>query len=191
MQGLTIALRLTALALAFGLAGCDRGPDADLMSGYAEAELVYVAAPTAGTLRALPVQRGDAVQQGQLLFALDSEAESLSASGAAARQQRAQAQADNLRKGRRPIEIQAIDAQLAQAGAALAASTTQLERQRRLVEQGFLSPLRLDELESARDRDRARVHELQAQRVLAQQAARSDEVAAAAAEARARRCRSR
>ena len=102
------------------LGGCTRGPDADLMSGYAEVDLVYVGAASAGTLRTVAVQRGDAVRQGQPLFALDPDAETLASAGAAARQQRAEAQAANLRKGRRPVEIRAIDAQLAQAQAALA-----------------------------------------------------------------------
>ena len=78
----------------------------------------------------------------------------------------------------------AIDQQLAQAQAALAASSSALKRDQQLVKQGFLSPLRLDELIAARDRDTARVRELQAQRLLATQGSRSDELAAAAAESR-------
>ena len=176
----TLILPLAVLALA----ACDGGPDPDLMSGYAEADLVYVGAASAGTLRSLAVQRGDAVRQGQALFALDPEGEALASAGAAARQQRAEAQAANLRKGRRPMEIRALDAQLAQARAALAATSAALDRQQRLVAQGFVSALRLDELQAAHDRDAARLAELQAQRLLALDAARVDEVAAAAAEAR-------
>jgi HlyD family secretion protein len=173
-----------ALALLVSLAGCGAAPDPDLMSGYAEADLLFVAAPSAGTVRDLAVHRGDAVQSGQTLFALDTEAERLAVSAAQARQQRAEAQTANLRKGRRPAELQAIDAQLAQADAALAASGAQLDRQQRLVAQGFVSALQLDELRAAHDRDLARKRELTAQRSLALQSARQDEVAAAAAEAR-------
>jgi HlyD family secretion protein len=72
-----------------------------------------------------------------------------------------------------------------QAQAALAASTSALERQTGLVQQGFQSPARLDELRAARDRDAARVRELQAQLANARLAARRDEIAAADAEARA------
>jgi HlyD family secretion protein len=174
----------SVLAVLAGLAGCGAAPDPDLMSGYAEAGLLYVAAPSAGTVRDLSVRRGDAVQSGQALFALDTEAELLAVSAAQARQQRAEAQTANLRKGRRPAELQAIDAQLAQADAALSASGAQLDRQQRLVAQGFVSALQLDELRAAHDRDLARKRELTAQRSLALQSARQDEVAAAAAEAR-------
>ena len=66
-----------------------------------------------------------------------------------------------------------------------AASAAALQRQQRLVEQGFVAALRLDELVAARDRDAARVREVQAQHALATAAAgRSDEIAAATAEAR-------
>jgi HlyD family secretion protein len=179
------AMKTSAPCLAIlALAACAPAATDGLMAGYAEAELLYVAAPSAGTLVSLAVQRGDRVQRGQLLYALDTDAETLGRQAAQARSEGAQAQADNLRKGRRPDEIAAIDQQLAQARATLVASASTLRRNQQLVDQGFQSPLRLEELVAARDRDAARVRELQAQRNLSTQAARSDEVAAAAAEAR-------
>jgi HlyD family secretion protein len=166
------------------LVACAPAGEEAAMSGYAEAELVYVAPAAAGTLVSLDVQRGDSVKRGQLLFALDTDAEVLGRQAAQARSERALAQADNLRKGRRPVELLAIDQQLAQAEAALSASNSALQRNQQLVAQGFQSASRLEELVAARDRDAARLRELQAQRTLATQAARSDEIAAAAAEAR-------
>ena len=175
--------RSTAL-MSLAMVACTPRGDEAAMSGYAEAELVYVAPSAAGTLQSLAVQRGDQVKKGQLLYALDADAELLGKQAAQARSERAQAQAENLRKGRRPAEMAAIDQQLAQAQAALVASSSALQRDQQLVKQGFLSPLRLDELIAARDRDTARVRELQAQRLLATQGSRSDELAAAAAESR-------
>lgn len=171
------------LAAVLSLAGCGADRDAPL-AGYAEAELVYVAASAGGTLRTLHVRRGDAVQAGQPLFALDADAEALSRQAAEARRAAAESQADDLRKGKRPLERAALDAQLAQARAALVASESALKRQRALVDQGFVSAARLDELVAARDADAARVHELEADRRLADEAARADAVAAAAASAR-------
>lgn len=166
------------------LAACSPARDDGAMSGYAEAEFTYVASSVAGTLQVLNVQRGDTVTAGQVLYALDSDAEQLGRSAAQARSERAAAQAANLQKGRRPLELQALDQQLAQARAAAAASEATLARQRALVDQGFVATLRLDEWVAARDRDAARVKELEAQRALAPQAARSDEVAAARADLR-------
>ena len=177
-----------ALSVLFALpatfVACAPADEEATMSGYAEAELIYVAPPAAGTLVSLAVNRGDTVKRGQLLYALDTDAEALGREAAQARSERALAQAQNLRKGRRPAELQAIDQQLAQAEAALAASTSALQRNQQLVSQGFQSASRLEELVAARERDTAHLRELQAQRTLATQAARSDEIAAAAAEAR-------
>ena len=173
-----------ALLLVAVLAGCERAEE-PVLSGYAEAELVYVASAAAGTLRSVAVQRGQTVRQGTELFTVEPEPDALGRDAARARQERAQAQERNLRKGRRPEELRATDAQLAQARAALSASASALQRQESLIAQGFISPLQREALVAARDRDAARVRELEAQRRLATESARSDEVEAAAAEARA------
>lgn len=176
--------RLAALAAVVVLSACSR-PDDGAMSGYAEAELTYLAPRVAGHLQTLSVQRGDAVKSGQVLYTLDADSQALSRAAAQARSDSASAQAADLAKGKRPLELKALDEQLVQARAAAAASAATLDRNRRLVDGGFLSPLQLDELVAARDRDAARVRELQAQRELAVQAARSDTLAAAAAQVRA------
>ena len=175
-----------AVVVAAALAGCNKHDEAGApMSGYAEAELVYIAAPSAGALQTLAVRRGDKVVRGQALFALESQSEVLGRDAAAARSESAAAVAQNLRKGKRPSELLTVQQQLAQAQALLAASTSALQRNQRLVEQGFIAPVRLDELVAARDRDAARVRELMAVRTTANEAAREDEIAAANAQARA------
>lgn len=162
------------------LTGCSRDADPP-MTGYAEADLVYVGPAAAGRLQSLHVQRGDSVKAGQPLFALDPEPDVHQRDAAAERTRQAQAQVADLSKGRRPDEIRAIEERLVQARAQLTASTSQLERRRQLVAQGFMSAVQLDELISARDTDDARVRELQAQLALARQGARDDEQAAAQA----------
>lgn len=166
------------------LGACSGPPADDRVAGYVEAELVYLAPSVSGILQALPVRRGDVVQRGQLVYALEGDAESLGRDAASARSESASAQAADLGKGRRPLELAALDEQLAQARAALAASTATLARNRQLVADGFVSALRLDEWVAARDRDAARVRELEAGRALAVQAGRSDALAAAQALAR-------
>ena len=179
------SIRVGALALGVAsLASCGERADNLTMSGYAEADLVYLAPPFAGRLLTLSVQRGDAVRKDQPLFALDTASEALASDAAVARLDRAGATLADLRKGKRPNELQAIEQQLAQAQAVLRSSESLLARNRQLVAQGFLAPVQLDELAAARDRDAARVRELQAQRASALEAARSDEIAAAEADAR-------
>lgn len=175
-----MAMAVSALAFT----GCTR-TDPDRFSGYAEADLVYVAPAISGRVQAVEVQRGQRVERGAPLFRLDPDPESYERAAAAARAEQAASQATNLRKGKRVDEIRAIEQQLEQAKAALALSTADLARNTALVEKGFLSPGRLDESRSARDRDAARVKEIQAQLAVARAAARPDEIAAAEAAQRA------
>ncbi len=165
------------------LCACAPKPEPAL-AGYAEAELTYIAPSGAGLLQTVAVRRGDRVTRGQTLFTLDSDAEAFNRDAAGARQAKAESQLANLRKGKRPLELAAIDQQLLQAQAALSASSAALQRQQALVAQGFVAAQQLTELQAARDRDAARVRELQAQRAVAAEAARADEIAAAAADAR-------
>src|SRR5258706_8917204 len=146
---------------------------------------VYVSAPITGVVQSLAVTRGARVTAGAELFRLDTDVEALARAEAAAREAQARGQATDLRKGRRPGEIAAIEQQLAQARANLAGSGAQLARGRDLVRQGFESPSRLDDLQAAEERDSARVKELDAQLVVARTAARPDEIAAADAQTRA------
>ena len=166
------------------LAACQPAPSA-VYPGYAEGEYVRLAAPFAGSLTTLNVKRGDQVAANAPLFALEQENERAARAEAAARLMRAQAQLNNLGTGKRPDEIAAIRAQLAQADAAQKLSASELARTEPLVVAKFLSPTKLDEARSALERDRARVSELSSQLKVAQLAGRPDEIAAAAAEVKA------
>lgn len=168
------------LSLALLVAGCGEDP-APYYQGYAEAEYVRVALPFSGTLERLNVQRGMQVKADDELFVLESENEAAMRREAEERLRNAEAQLANLRKGRRPTEIAAIRAQLAQAQAALELSEAQLKRTAQLVAQNFITKEKYDEAQTARERDRARVAQLRADLATAQLAARPDEIKAAEA----------
>ena len=155
--------------------------------GYAEGEYVKVAAPFAGSLTKLNVKRGDQVTTGAPLFSLEQGNEAAEHRQAVEQVRRAEAQLEDLKKGRRPSEIDAINAQLVQARANLKLSTSQLKRQEQLVAQNFVSADKLDEARSVYERDKGRVAELEAQLTTARLAARADEISAAEAEAAAAR----
>lgn len=170
-----LAAILSALTV---LAACtDEGPRAH--QGYAEGEYVRVAAPYAGMLQVLAVERGAQVRAGDALFALERENEAAARREAEERLKNAEAQLANLTKGRRQPELDAILAQLAQAEAALKFSASQLKRREELVARNFVSRESLDEVRSNYDRDRQRVAELKAQLAAAKLAARPDEIKAA------------
>jgi HlyD family secretion protein len=175
---------LAALALPPAACG-DGAPPA--LQGYVEGEYVRIAAPFAGTLVDLHVRRGDAVAEGAAIFALEAGSEDAARGEAEERAKRAQAQLEDLRKGRRPTEIESARAQLSQAEVAARLSERELARQVDLVAKGFVSQQRADEARAARDRDRARVAELQNQLATVRSGARPDEIRAAEAEAAAAR----
>jgi HlyD family secretion protein len=176
------ALCLAALALA---ACGDSAPPP--WQGYVEGEYVRIAAPFGGTLVKLDVERGRRVEAGAPLFALEAESEQAARREAEERLRRAQAQADDLRKGRRPTEIESVRAQLAQAEVVANLSDKEYARQLDLVSRGFVSRQRADEARAARDRDRNKVAELQADLATVRSGPRPDELRAAEAEAAAAR----
>ena len=177
---------LPPLVAALVLSACgNSNPPA--LQGYVEGEYVRVAAPFAGTLVTLDTERGKQVQPGTPLFALEAENEDAARGEAAARLRKALATVDDLKKGKRPSEIEAVRAQLAQAEVTAAFSEKEWRRQLDLVARGFVSQSRADEAKTARDRDRGKVLELQNELETTRAGTRPDEIRAAEAEAAAAR----
>lgn len=151
----------------------------DVFPGYAEAEYVRISTPIAGTLLKLPFKKGDRVKRGISAFVLEQESEKAARDEAAFRVQQAQATLANLKKGKRPDEIAAVQAQLAQAEATLRLASADLARQIKLINAHFISAARLDEARAEVERDQGRIRELQAQLRVLQLGGRSDEIDAA------------
>ena len=177
--------KLLACAFAaIALAGCGKNGNPALQ-GYVEGEYVRIAAPFAGTLVALEAQRGAKVDAGAALFALEAESEDAARRESRERLRKAAAQVEDLKKGKRPTEVESVRAQLSQAEATAAHSEREWRRQLDLVQRGFVSQSRADEAKTARDRDHARVVELQNELATTRAGARPDEIRAAEAEAAA------
>ncbi|QJR09017.1 hypothetical protein DSM104443_00052 [Usitatibacter rugosus] len=175
-----------SLLAAVVIAGCG-AKDNGSLQGYAEGDYVRVAAPFAGNLVQLRVARGASVTPGAPLFALEQENEAAGRREAEDRVRQAEAQRDNLLKGVRPSEMEALKAQLAQAQSAAAFAVKEYVRAEDLVKKGFLSPQKLDEARTTRDSSAQRVRELDAQIVTAGLGGRADQVRAAESEVRAAR----
>lgn len=168
------------------LVGCQPAP-APGWSGYVEGDYVYVSAALAGTLTQLNVRSGDQVTQAMPLFALEADSEQAARLEAEARLARASAQLANAAKGRRRDEVAVIQAQISQARAQAQLTASELAREQQLVQQGFVSAARRDDLRAAQAQSAARLEELAAQLRVAQLPARVDERAAAAADVEAAR----
>jgi HlyD family secretion protein len=174
-------LSLFSVALALGmLAGCGE-KSSGLLSGYIEGEYVYVAAPLGGALAQLAVARGDSVKPGQLLFVLERQSEA--AELAQARQNLAQAQAqwNDLQKGRRPTEIDSLAAQWDRARADLQLSAADLARRERLGGADVISKEELDQARAQQAADQAQVSQLAADLATARLGGREDVILAAQA----------
>ena len=153
--------RALVLALLL-LAACER-PRSDAWQGYVEGEYVLLASPYAGQLQKLYVRRGDHVEAGRPVFALEQEAERAARMQAEEQLRSAQARLDNLKQARRPPEIAALRQQLQQAKAALELSRINLTREEDLLAKGYTLKPRVDEARSAYQRDQAGVKQAQAQ----------------------------
>lgn len=123
--------------------GCNSN-NGDVYQGYAEGEFVRVAAPYAGMLAELKMQRGTQVKAGTPLFVLEQENERAARGEAEERGKQA-------------------EAQLEQARAALRLSEANFRRDRKLAATSFISSRQLDTSRAALDRDREQVRALEAQ----------------------------
>jgi HlyD family secretion protein len=180
-------LRRHAIALACVLlTAC--GPRADPpLQGYVEGEYVRVAAPFAGTLQQLSVQRGGDVTAGAPLFTLERENELAGRRQAEQQMQAADARLANLKTGKRAPEVETVAEQLRQALAARDLSAANLTRQESLAKSGFISSAALDDVRTRLRNDEAHVQELKAMVDTARMPARPDEIRAAQADADASR----
>ena len=155
-------MRIALIVAALALSACDK-QEQGVWQGYIEGEYVMLASPYAGQLQKLAVRRGDQVETGKPLFALEQEAERAARTEAEERVKTAQARLENLQTPRRPTEIAALREQLNQAKAALELSRANLAREQELFRKGFSPRARLDDARTAQDRDTARVKEAEAQ----------------------------
>ncbi len=149
------------------------------LSGYIEGEPLYMAAPVAGTVRAVNVRRGQDVAAGQPLFVVDPAQLRSAYDQATAQAQAALAQAQDARKGQRPVELAVYEANIAAAEASARDAHADLRRVEPLVRQGWYAPARLDDAKAAAEAADAHVRAARTQRDAAALGSREDQVRAA------------
>ena len=170
---------LSTLAAAL-LAGCAKNPAGEFQ-GYIEGEYVYIAAPLGGALTNLAVARGDSVKAGQQLIEMERHSEAAALAQAEKNLAQAQAQLDDLTKGKRPTEIDSLAAQLQQAQANLKLADDQLTRRETLSGAAVVSKEELDQARMQHDANEAQVHQLEADLATAKLGGREDAIRAAQA----------
>jgi HlyD family secretion protein len=176
-----VILILAALALFF-LAWRVLAPQfrpAPVLSGYIEAETLYLSAATAGRVQGLAVRRGQRVPAGMRLFLIEPDQQIAQGRAAAADLAAARAQAEDARKGQRPAELGILEADRDAAEAAAREARIGLNRADALVRRGIYARVRLDEARAAYESAAARVQAARQRIDAANLGARTDQVRAA------------
>ncbi len=136
------------------LAACGR-EEPSALTGYVEAELLYIAPQDAGVVSTLNVREGDRVAAGAALFALDPARLSIAAEQAAAAAESAEARAD---------DDGAMAQQIAEAEAALRLAEQTFRRSRDLVKDGAVPREKYDADAAALSSAKARLDRMRAER---------------------------
>jgi len=172
--GLLIAL---VSAMAVLVSGCSKQASTSYQ-GYIEGEFVYVASPVAGRLDRLTVRRGETVAAKAPLFALEAVDEAAAQRQAQQQYIAAQAQLKDLDTGKRPPELDVIQAQLAQAIADQKKTALQLTRDEAQFKIGGISQAQLDETRDTATSSAAHVRELSSQLDVAKLPGRKEQLRA-------------
>lgn len=143
-----------ALIIALSLAACAES-QAPALTGYVEAETLYLAPQDSGVIKALAVKEGDAVKAGDILFTLDPARATLAAEQATATAQGVAARAS---------DDGSLEQQIAEAEAALTLAEQTFRRSRALVKDGAVSKEKYDMDASAVVAAKARLERARAER---------------------------
>lgn len=149
--------------------------------GYVESDTVLVAAPQAGQIADVYVNKGAGVTAGTVLFRIDTAVLDAQLTQAQAAVKTAEATHANLLSGKRPAEVEVLSAQVDEAEAALRLAQKELTRASELTGSGTAAQSRLDQAQAQMATQQARLAAARASRDAAMLAARPDEIAAAVA----------
>ncbi|MHA1597577.1 MAG: HlyD family secretion protein [Alphaproteobacteria bacterium] len=149
--------------------------------GYMEGEYVLIAPIENARVLAVNVRRGDRIEAGQPLVALERRDADIAVAQSRAALAQAISQLANLRLGKRAEEIAMVGAGLASAEAQAAEDRRTLSRKTDLLARKAISQANFDTASTSLVRAEAKVKELQANLAVAKLPARPDEIKAAEA----------
>lgn len=182
-----VALAMAVIVVAALIAaGCAR-TEATRWQGYLEGEFIYVGAPLAGRLESLAVEKGARVEAEALLFSLERESELAAQQQAAAQLDALLARLEDLRKGARPSELAALEAQVEQARATEELAQIDFKRIETLRQTDVVAESEYDRARLMLERAKGSLDQLSAQLATARLGGRADVIAAAEAEVQAAR----
>ncbi len=125
------------------IVACDKKNES-LIQGYIEGDFIYVSSSGQGVLKTLDVKKGEQVQSGALLFALENESESQQLLQAQQQVNTEKATLSDLRSGRRKTELDVLRAQLSGAVVAQQLAKSKLIRNEEQAASGAISTFDLE-----------------------------------------------
>jgi HlyD family secretion protein len=169
---------LCGLPLIASLMSCP-APSPALAVGYVEGEHVMLAPTETAQLLTLNVKRGDKVTPGMALGALEDADARIAVAETKAALAQAEAQMANLQEGRRPEEINVLEAALNSATAEVTEAERVAWRLSGLSKRGISSQADLDQAVTKLNLARTKVAQAQSNLAVARLPARTQEIAAA------------
>lgn len=154
------------------------GRSAPTYQGYVEGEFVSIATSQSGRLDRLSVARGDTVTVGAPLFALEAANEAAARQQAADQLKSAESALADLKLGKRPAEVDAAKAQLAEAEAQAKNLSAQFARDEAQFKLQLISQSQMDQSRAAAQGQDALVRQMKSQLVVAQLPSRADQIRA-------------
>jgi HlyD family secretion protein len=167
--------------LLFCACACARTAPPPEYQGVIELHERVLSFEVSGRVKERRVRRGERIDAGQVLAALDDSMERPQREAKAAEARATDAQLDLLKAGTRAEEIRAAEAQLRGARAAEETLRDSLERTRKLRAEGTVPPSQLDEIQGQHDRARAERQAAEERLAALRAGARSQEIRAALA----------
>ncbi|MFT5889358.1 MAG: HlyD family secretion protein [Zhongshania sp.] len=173
------AALFTIIFVCVALGGCSSAREEGVVSGYVEAEYVYISTLESGWIKQSKVTEGDRVEVGQTLFILDTERQQFERDEALQQLAQAEAQLSDMTHGARPEELQQLQAQRMEAAAALTLAKIELKRISSLNAKGAASQSSFDTAQAQAVAAKARLQRIDAEITVAELGARKDQIIAA------------
>ncbi len=166
--------KLLFIGAALLLAGCSGGPD-DRLTGYVEAETLYMAPQETGVVSEILVEAGDAVAAGDVLFRMEAEKTAYQVKQASAAAKSAEKRVD---------ETGPLAKAVMEAEADLERASLDFARTEELHKEGYVAKAKLDNERAALKAAEARLERARAERDAAREDYQSAEAQAGFAQQR-------
>jgi HlyD family secretion protein len=154
-------------------------PAAPLAVGYVEGDFVLLAPTEVAQVESVAVRRGDRVEAGKVVATLESRDAEIAVADAEAGLARAQAELADLKLGKRPEEIEVLEANIRSAKAQTAEAQRVLARAADLLERGIATRAEYDKASTEAERAEAQLGEAEANLAVAKLPARPETINAA------------